>query len=115
MKTRLSNKKMWLNTILLSEDDNLYIGIDAHKKSFHIALWLNGTPAIDYVAPPILCKLIETFKKLRPAVRQIVYEADPTGYSLARGLHNANFPVRVVAPSKTPRQAAIDSKTDSLD
>ncbi|OHB59519.1 MAG: hypothetical protein A2173_05350, partial [Planctomycetes bacterium RBG_13_44_8b] len=45
----------------------------------------------------------------------VVYEAGPTGYSLARAIQNAGLPVSVVAPSKTPRQAAPDSKTDSLD
>jgi hypothetical protein len=30
-------------------------------------------------------------------------------------MQNADLPVSVVAPSKTPRQAAPDSKTDSLD
>ncbi len=115
MEIRLSNKHKWLKTINLTADDELYIGIDVHKKTCHIAFWLNNTPAIDYVAPPNLSKLIETFKTLRPAIRQIVYEAGPTGYSLARALHDANFPVRVVAPSKTPRAAAVSSKTDSLD
>lgn len=56
MKTRLSNKYKWLKTINLTTDDELYIGIDAHKKSLHIAFWLNGTPAIDYVITPNLCK-----------------------------------------------------------
>jgi transposase len=45
----------------------------------------------------------------------VVYEAGPTGYSLARAIQNADLPVSVVAPSKTPRQSAPDSKTDSLD
>jgi len=45
----------------------------------------------------------------------VVYEAGPTGYSLARAMQNVNLPVNVVAPSKTPRQSAPDSKTDSLD
>lgn len=115
MKTRLSNKQKWLKTINLTADDELHIGIDAHKKSLHVAFWLNGTPAINYVTSPNLCKLIETFKTLRPAVQQIVYEAGPTGYSLARALHDAGFAVRVVAPSKIPRPAAVGSKTDSLD
>jgi transposase len=54
-------------------------------------------------------------EKLRPALRLAVYEAGPTGYSLARAIKAAALPVSVVAPSKTPRQAAPDSKTDSLD
>src|SRR4030042_3021457 len=113
--TTVTKKQKWFNTIRLTQDDDLYIGIDAHKKSLHVALWLNGAPAIDFVSPPDNKKLIETLNKLRPALRMVVYEAGPTGYSLARAMQNANLPVGVVAPSKTPRQAAPDSKTDSLD
>lgn len=111
----VSKKQKWFNTIRLTQDDDLYVGIDAHKKSLHVALWLNDAPAIDFVSPPDNKKLIETLNKLRPALRMVVYEAGPTGYSLARAMQNANLPVSIVAPSKTPRQAAPDSKTDSLD
>ena len=113
--TTVSKKQKWFNTIRLTKDDDLYVGIDAHKKSLHVALWLNGAPAIDFVSPPDNKKLIETLNKLRPALRMVVYEAGPTGYSLARAMQNVNLPVSVVAPSKTPRQAAPDSKTDSID
>jgi transposase len=113
--TTVSKKQKWFNTIRLTQDDDLYIGIDAHKKSLHVALWLNDAPAIDFVSPPDNEKLIDTLNNLRPALRMVVYEAGPTGYSLARAMQNADLPVSIVAPSKTPRQAAPDSKTDSLD
>lgn len=113
--TTVSKKQKWFNTIRLTRDDDLHVGIDAHKKSLHVALWLNDAPAIDFVSPPDSAKLIDTLNNLRPALRMVVYEAGPTGYSLARAMQNANLPVSVVAPSKTPRQAAPDSKTDSLD
>jgi len=112
---RLSNKQKWLNKINLTKDDDLYIGIDAHKRTFHVAFWLNNAPAIDYVMPADAGKLIKTIKKLSPAIRQIVYEAGPTGYALARALQKADLPVNIAAPSKTPRQAAAGSKTDRLD
>ncbi len=113
--TTVSNKQKWFNTIRLTNDDDLYVGIDTHKRSFHIALWLNDSPAIDFVMPPDAVKLIDTLSKIRVALRMVVYEAGPTGYSLARAMKDANLPVSVVAPSKTPRQPAPDSKTDSLD
>jgi transposase len=113
--TTVSKKQAWLKKIHLTKDDELYVGIDAHKKSLHVALWLNNAAAIDFVSPPDNEKLIETLNKLRPALRMVVYEAGPTGYSLARAIQNAELPVSVVAPSKTPRQAAPDCKTDSID
>jgi len=115
MKTIVSKKQRWFNTIRLTRDDDLYIGIDTHKESFHVALWLNDAPAIDFVMPPQTDKLLVMLEKLRPALRRVVYEAGPTGYSLARTLQQANIPVSIVAPSKTPRQSAPDSKTDRLD
>jgi transposase len=113
--TTVSKKQKWFNAIHLTPADDLYVGIDAHKKSLHVALFLNDAPAIDFVMPPDSEKLIDTLNKLRPALRMVVYEAGPTGYSLARAMQNVNLPVNVVAPSKTPRQSALDSKTDSLD
>jgi transposase len=114
MKT-VSNKQKWFNTIRLTKDDQLYVGIDTHKQSYHVALWLNDAPAIDFVMPPEAVKLIDTLGRVRVALRLVVYEAGPTGYSLARAMKEANLPISVVAPSKTPRQSAPDSKTDSLD
>jgi len=113
--TTVSKKQKWFNAIHLTPADDLYVGIDAHKKSLHVALFLNDAPAIDFVMPPDSEKLIDTLNRLRPALRMVVYEAGPTGYSLARAMQNVNLPVNVVAPSKTPRQSAPDSKTDSLD
>jgi transposase len=113
--TTVSNKQKWFNTIRLTKDDELYIGIDTHKQSYHVALWLNDAPAIDFVMPPDVAKLIDTLSKVRIALRLVVYEAGPTGYSLARTMKDANLSISVVAPSKTPRQSAPDSKTDSLD
>ena len=49
--TTVSKKQKWLNTIQLTQDDDLYVGIDAHKESLHVALWLNNAPAIDFVTP----------------------------------------------------------------
>ena len=113
--TTVSKKQKWFNTIQLTKDDDLCVGIDTHKESLHVALWLNGAPAIDFVMPADSKKLIAALQKFRQSLRLVVYEAGPTGYSLARTLKDANLPVSVAAPSKTPRQAAPDSKTDSLD
>jgi transposase len=113
--TTVSNKQRWFNTIRLTRDDELFVGIDTHKQSFHVAVWLNDAPAIDFVMPPDATRLIDALNKIRVALRMVVYEAGPTGYSLARAIKDADLPVSVVAPSKTPRQSAPDSKTDSLD
>ena len=115
MKTIVSNKQNWFNKINLTKDDEIYIGIDVHKISHHIAVWLNDAPAIDFVMPADNQKILTMLEKLCIAIKLIVYEAGPTGYSLARLLQDAKLPIRVIAPSKTPRQSARESKTDRLD
>jgi len=115
MKARLSKKQEWFKKINFTKDDEVYVGIDVHKKSHSVAIWLNDTPAVDFVMPADNKKLVKLLEKLRIAIKMIVYEAGPTGYSLARLLKKASLPVKVIAPSKTPRQSARDSKTDRLD
>jgi len=80
-----------------------------------VAIWLNDAPAIDFVMPADNKKLVKSLQKLRIALKMIVYEAGPTGYSLARQLQKASLPIKVVALSKTPRHPARDSKTDRVD
>ena len=115
MNTRLSNKQKWLKTINLTSDDELYIGIDVHKISYHIAFWLNGAPAINFVTPADNRKTVQMLQRFAPAIKLIVYEAGPTGYSLARLMLKNKLPIKITAPSMTPRQAAQQSKTDSID
>ena len=115
MRKRLSTKQMFFNKIKFTKDDDLYVGIDVHKETYGVALWLNETPAIDFVMPADNAKLLKLLEKVRIALKKVVYEAGPTGYTLARTLHKANIPTAVIAPSKTPRQSARDSKTDQLD
>jgi transposase len=115
MKKRLSRKQMFFNKINLTKDDEIYIGLDVHKKTYNVAIWLNDAPAIDFITPANSETLLKMLDKVRIAIKRIVYEAGPTGYALARSLQKASLPVWVIAPSKTPRQSARDSKTDRLD
>lgn len=115
MKKRLSKKQMFFNKINLTKGDEVYVGLDVHKESYSVAIWLNDAPAIDFVMPADNKKLLKLLDKIRIALKRVVYEAGPTGYALARSLQKASLPVGVVAPSKTPRQSARDSKTDRLD
>jgi transposase len=115
MKKRLSKKQVFFNKINLTKDDDVYVGIDAHKESYSVAIWLNDAPAIDFVMPADNTKVLKLLEKVRIGLKMVVYEAGPTGYTLARYLQKAALPIKVVAPSKTPRQSARDSKTDRLD
>jgi len=95
MNKRLSKKQIWFKQINPTTDDKIYVGIDVHKESCSVAVWLNDAPAIDFVTPADSKKLTQTLEKLRPALKLIAYEAGPTGYSLARELQKAKLPVHV--------------------
>ncbi len=102
VKKTLSRKQRFFNKINLTTDDEVYVGIDVHKKNCHIAIRLNSALAITFVAPSDNIAIARMMCKLNPALKQIVYEAGPTGFSLARALEKASLPVAVIAPSKTP-------------
>lgn len=113
--TSLTKVKTFFNTVNLTGDDDLFVGIDVHKKSYHVALFLNNAPAVDFVMPARKEQLTDKLKTTVPALKCVVYETGPTGYGLARHLEKQNMPVSVVATSKIPRNSAIDDKTDKLD
>jgi len=115
MQKRLTKKDQFFNNINLTVDDDVYVGIDVHKKSCHVAIWLNDAIALTFVTPTDNLAIAQMLQKLTPGLKQIVYEAGPTGFSLARTLRAASLPVAVIAPSKTPRPAAQQSKSDRLD
>ena len=69
MKARISKKQRFFNQIKLTKDDELYIGIDVHKTTYHVALYLNDAHAIDFITPADNIKVCTTLKKLEPAIK----------------------------------------------
>ena len=111
MQKRLTKKDRFFNNINLTLDDDVYVGIDVHKTNCHIAIWLNEAIALTFVTPSDNAAIARMLHKLTPALKQVVYEAGPTGFSLARTLKAASLPIAVIAPSKTPRPAAQQAKS----
>lgn len=104
MQKRLTKKERFFNNITLAADDDVYVGIDVHKINCHIAIWLNNGIALTFVTPSDNLMIAHTLGKLAPGLKKIVYEAGPTGFSLARTLEAFLLPVAVIAPSKTIKQ-----------
>lgn len=102
--------------IQLMKSESIWIGLDVHKKSNHVAVWSSSRELIaTWVTPndpKVLCKQL---KPLLPNTARVVYEAGPTGYTLARKLRSAGFSTQVIAPSKVPRMPGQDAKSDRLD
>jgi transposase len=93
-----------------------HVGVDAHKRSFHVAVHSDRRGLLaTWVQPADPATLADALAPLRRRVARVVYEAGPTGFGLARRLRAAGYPVEVIAPSKVPAAPGPDTKTDRLD
>ncbi len=91
------------------------IGMDVHKRSYHIALLRADGKSLTLVAPASPQFVVQLINRLAISVAVVAYESGPTGFSLARELETADIPVIVVAPSRVPRAITVGAKTDRLD
>ena len=113
--SRLTKVDRFFKNVNLTRDDEVFVGVDVHKKSYHVALFLNDTPSVDF---QMCAEPKQLNKKLMPiacSIKDIVYESGPTGYGLARHLRENKLPANVVATSKIPRPSGAEDKTDRLD
>lgn len=113
--SKLAKVDSFFKNVNLTSDDEVYVGVDVHKKSYHVALFLNDMPAIDFRMGAEPKKLNEKLQIMAHSIKNIAYETGPTGYGLARHLIKNKLPVIVVATSKILRPIAGDDKTDKLD
>jgi len=100
---------------VVTAEDSVYIGLDVHKKSVHAAWRLNGREMGTWVMAADVAAVVRSILRFEDALKQVVYEAGPTGYGLARALRKAGAPTEVIAPGKTPQPANADGKSDRLD
>lgn len=97
-------------------DEILHVGVDVHKATYHVALLSDRRGLLaTWVQPARPTLLAERLTPLREHVAQIVYEAGPTGFSLARRLRAEGVRAEVIAPSKTLTTPGAEPKTDRLD
>ncbi len=102
--------------IRLAKGEMIHVGIDVHKKTYHIALHsLQRGPLTTWVQPASPEVVLEWLRPIREHIAGVVYEAGPTGFDLARRLQAEKIPVKIVAASKLPVARAVDSKSDRLD
>ena len=95
--------------------DAVFVGLDVHKRTIAASIRTGGCEVKHCAMPAESEVVIKTLEPYRAGLRMVVYEAGLTGYGLARSLVGAGMPVTVVAPSRTPRSAMGQSKSDRLD
>lgn len=115
MRKRVSKKESWFKGNSFTEKDDIYVGVDVHKCNYHVAIWHNGRIGCVYSMSSDNNRLLRDLQQIRSSLKNIVYEAGPTGYGLARLLRSADLPAEVVAATKTPRMTDSAAKTDRLD
>jgi transposase len=102
--------------IALGESEKLHVGIDVHQRACHLTLWsLARGPISHWVAPADTPALVRSLAAMRPHIERVVYEAGPTGFTLARALRAAGLRADVVAPGHTPVTPVRGAKCDRLD
>lgn len=102
--------------IRLAPGEAAHVGVDVHKASYSVALYSDGRGLIaTWVQPARPEVLIERLRPLREGIAQVVYEAGPTGFGLARRLRAEGFEAQVIAPSKLLAPVGPEAKSDRLD
>ncbi len=100
----------------LLKENRFFVGLDVHKRSYHVSLWNEEHGLLDsWVQPPVPSLLISKLQPFQVNVARIVYEAGPTGFTLVRALRNAGFSADVIAPSKMLTVPGPEAKSDRID
>ena len=95
-----------------------FVGLDAHAQSTAIAVAEAGRAAPRFVGTvgSRLSELLKALERLGTAASlQVVYEAGPCGYRLARELLVRGYRCEVIAPARIPRRPGERIKTDRRD
>lgn len=97
------------------DDQNIWIGVDVHKKSWAVALYREDGEILTFSTTSNLVSFVEQLTPWKDRLQKVVYEAGPCGFVLARALMASGIKVGVVAPSRVPRPVSHGAKTDRLD
>jgi len=95
-----------------------FVGLDVHKDSIAMGLAPTGREPPRFVGTVVphwsaLCKALGRLGRRQEL--QIVYEAGPCGYTLARELRSHGYACEVIAPAKIARRPGDRIKTDRRD
>ena len=102
--------------IRLEEGEAVHVGVDVHKASSSVALFSDRRGLIaTWVQPARVEVLLERLRPIGEGIARVVYEAGPTGYTLARRLRSEGYDAQVIAPSKLLAPVGPEAKSDRLD
>lgn len=110
------NPKM-SKAIPIEPNERVYVGIDTHKRSHHVAIWSIERERVitQWVQPSDNKSLLERLEPMHNQIQKVVYEAGPTGFTLARTLKQSGFTVEVISAAHIPQPRTPDAKCDRID
>ena len=102
-------KKAW-------EHKHLFIGIDLHRKRWHVTVRCEGLILFSNHIDGNLDGLLHLLDKFRGARKiSTIYEAGYFGFSLNDAFSEAGFEAHVISPNKAPVASGNRVKTDKMD
>ena len=75
--SKLAKVDRFFKNINLTSDDEVFVGVDVHKKSYHVALFLNDTTVIGFRMCAEPKRLNKKLEPMACSIKDIVYETDP--------------------------------------
>ncbi len=72
--SKLAKVDSFFKNVKLTKDDEVYVGVDVHKKSYHVALYLNDAPAVDFRMQSESKQLNNKLQPVAESIKKIVYE-----------------------------------------
>ena len=105
MKKSIRPKTKKDKSIRLREGERIHVGIDVHLEKNVLTLWSATTdyPVVTWTLPADPEAIANTLRPFAAHIERVVYEAGPTGFSLARLLREEGFKTDVISPADIAR------------
>jgi transposase len=94
---------------------DIWVGVDVHKTSYAVCVLSGNGIRHSFTAPADPQGLIKQFQDRGILIKNLAYEAGPTGFELYRSCQEAGIEAMVVAACRIPKIPGKTAKTDSLD
>jgi transposase len=114
---KISEPQAASKRIRIAENERIHVGIDTHKHTYHVGLWsrTDNRLVTTWVQPSHPGAVIDALRECQAQIESVIYEAGPTGFSLARRLKEASYPAGVISAAHTPQAPGQKAKSDRLD
>jgi transposase len=110
---RLTVVRTSSDALRLGAGELVHVGVDVHKATDHVAVSSGPRGLLaTWVQPARPEPLIERPRPIPKPVAQVVSEAGPTGFGLARRLRAEGFSAAVIAPSQRLTPVGPEAKCD---